>query len=227
MVRSQPRAVVFVAGLATALLLALTACDAEDGTGPLSAPRVQVLVTDAPSDYVASAEMWVSRIYLQGGSDMNDDDADGDGVDDGEDEDVAGRIDLFNDPDNPHHFDLLTLRDGVVAALTELEEVPAGSYAQLRLVVDSAFVTLVEGYAFETGGSTAVLKVPSGSTSGVKVKLSSPLVAQEGEATVITLDFDVDRNFVMQGNPDSPAGIKGMLFTPTIEEIERVEEEAP
>jgi hypothetical protein len=39
------------------------------------------------------------------------------------------------------------------------------------------------------------------------------------------VDFDVDDNFVLQGNPETPAGIHGVLFTPVLKEKVRTEEE--
>ena len=65
--------------------------------------NVQVLLlTGAPSDMIASAGVWISHVYLQGRV--------------GEpEEDGAGRVDLFNDPGSPHHYDLLELQDGLTA----------------------------------------------------------------------------------------------------------------
>jgi hypothetical protein len=63
--------------------------------------------------------------------------------------------------------------------------------------------------------------VPSGSQSGIKVDLGSAIVADDGETTVIVVDFDVDQNFVIQGNPETPAGIMGILFTPVLKEKSR------
>ena len=36
-------------------------------------------------------------------------------------------------------------------------------------------------------------------------------------------EFDVDANFKIQGNPDSPAGLKSILFTPSLTEKSREE----
>lgn len=204
--RRNPRP---ISGLLAAPLVALLALYGCDSTGPEAVGSVQVLLTDAPSDRIATAEVWISRVYLQGG----DDDEVGEGEDD---EGRGGRVDLFNDPGNPRTYDLLTLRDGVTAELTGIVDVPAGDYGQLRLVVDSARVTLVEGFSFSNGDTTRPLFVPSGSASGIKVQLTDPVEASEEEATVILVDFDVARNFVFQGPPEAPNGV---LFTPTLRQI--------
>lgn len=211
----------FTAALALAFGLGLSACD-DDGVEPVGDAQVQILLTDAPSDYIASADVWISRVYLQPD---DTDDADDDGVDDGEDPDVPGRVDLFNDPDNPKQFDLLTLRDGIVAELTDPVTVEAGEYGQLRLVVDSAIVTLADGFTFPDGSQTDLLFVPSGQQNGIKVQLSGDIDADGGELVTLLVDFDVDRNFKVQGNPNTAAGIQSILFTPVLVEIDRDEEE--
>ena len=166
----------------------------------------QVRLTAAPSDMIASAEVWISHVYLQGGGDDTADE--------------TGRVDLFNDPEAPLHFDLLTLQDGITADLTGFVEVEAELYQGLRLVVDRARVTLVEGLEFVDGTNTATLMVPSRSQSGIKVKLNDEIDAADGESMTLTVDFDVDRNFVIQGGRGQSA-IRGILFTPVLLELGR------
>jgi hypothetical protein len=194
-------------------VLLLASC--EDTTGPEGMGQVQVLITDAPADYIETAEVWISRVYLQGGLEEETE----------EEEEGSGRVDLFNDPDNPRHYDLLTLRDGVTADLAPPTDLEAGTYGQLRLVVDHALVTLADGYEFKSGGTEWDLFVPSGMQSGIKVLLDGPIQIADQELTIVTVDFDVDENFVVQGNPDTPAGIHGILFTPVLREKNRSEED--
>jgi hypothetical protein len=52
------------------------------------------------------------------------------------------------------------------------------------------------------------------------------ILAEAGTTTIVTIDFDVDRNFRLQGNPESPAGIQGVLFTPNLKELKRDESES-
>ncbi len=247
--------------VATMALLALVGCDSA-GTAPRADALVQVTVTDAPSDYIESAEVWISKVYLIGAPESAGvqavpvfrEDADsgqagdtlqaeddslheepgdslheepGDSLheeDDSLSDAGGGPQVLFDDPDHPFHVDLLVLRDGLVADLTGAMPVAPGAYHQLRIVVDSAWVTLKDPYTFSDGSSTARLKIPGGHSAGVKVTLQSPVVAQEGDQTTILLDFAVDDNFRIQGNPATPAGIRGVLFTPVIKERGRKHE---
>jgi len=64
------------------------------------------------------------------------------------------------------------------------------------------------------------LKVPSGAQTGIKLNLQDaedggPVEIVPGE-TVLVLDFDVNRSFVLRGNPETPAGVNGVNFKPTI-----------
>lgn len=198
-----------VLALSGVAAIGVVACG-EDASGPEDAARVQILITDAPADYIATAEIWVSHVYLQR--------ADGDGEGD-------PRVDLFNDPENPRTYDLMTLRDGVTADLTADVDVEPGNYGQLRILVDSARVTLIDGYEFNDGTNTARLMVPSGAQTGIKVLLTEPIEAEAGEFTIVVVDFDVNENFVLQGDPETPAGIHGILFTPVLREKSREQED--
>jgi hypothetical protein len=165
---------------ATCLLLAAAACGS-DGTPTTNTTTGTVVVrlTDAPSDDIQSATIWVSQVAL-----------------------LPGPVVLSTAKTS---YNLLTLQNGVTVELAD-HEVPTGSYTQLRLIVDSARVVLAGGKTFSDGSSTASLKVPSGSESGLKVNFSGPVAVTEGE-TVLLVDFDVSRSFVFQGPAASPNGV--------------------
>jgi len=197
----------FLAMLSLAVLLA--GCD--DSTTDLAGNgQVRVMLTDAPSDYLDVAEVCISQVYLQGA-----DDDEGEGEGEGEN---GGRTVLWDKLDGPAQcFDLLQLQ-GVSAEIVETD-VPAGTYHQLRFIVESATVTLAEGYTFSDGESTTILQVPSGAQSGIKVNLLEPVQVEDQTIVEVTVDADVNANFVIQGNPETPAGIQGVLFTPSLKEI--------
>jgi hypothetical protein len=90
--------------------------------------------------------------------------------------------------------------------------VPATDYSQLRMIVDSARVTLRDGLTFSDGTSSRSLFVPSGEQTGIKVNFSGRLYVSPGE-TMLVVDFDVCRSFKFQGPADSPTGV---LFTPVL-----------
>jgi hypothetical protein len=192
-------------------LVAAAACDSS--TGPETA-HIKVLLTDAPSTELDSALVWISRIYLQGGGGLEPDTIDADSLS------SSGRVDLFNRPGSPLVFNLLKLRNGVTADLTAEQEVDAGLYQGLRLVVDSARVFLANGSTFENGSTWGTLKIPSGYTSGIKVKLDDVLRAEGDRLLILTVDFDVDNNFKIIRNV--PAGtVKQVIFTPVLREKAR------
>jgi len=181
------------------LAIGVMACDdstsPEEGTGQFS-----VALTDAPSAMFAEAIVDIGAIQL-----ISDDQA---------------PITLTNDG-GVH--DLLELQNGVMADLATLD-IEAGTYHQLRLIVEAAEVTLAEGFEFADGSTTRTLFVPSGAQTGIKVNLryadadeeSAGVEISSGETILVVLDMDVERNFVLQGNPDGPEGLLGVLFTPLV-----------
>lgn len=116
-------------------------------------------------------------------------------------------------------FNLLELRDGVTAPLGEVE-VSEGTYEQVRFIVNE------EAEVVMKDGTTYSLKVPSGTETGIKI-LTNGLEVDASTLTDITLDFNVEESFVVQGNPNTPAGIKGFIFKPVVKlaDVERSPED--
>jgi hypothetical protein len=202
-------------GVAAVLFTALAIAGCDNTVSVPDTGMVQVLLTDAPSDYISEAFIDIGAVELL---------PSGDGE----------RIVLSEDgTDGP--INLLDLQGLTTEVLADLE-VPSGTYHELRLFIESASVTLADGYEFKAGGSEGALRVPSGASSGLKLKLRSGEEDQgsedgEGEdgegdesggveiaggETILLVDFDVNRSFRIQGNPDTPAGINGVSFRPTL-----------
>lgn len=207
-----------VTGMVTALV---AGCGDVTGTGDVDGTaRLRVLLTDAPSDMFEEVTVTVGAVTLIGADEVG-----------AEGEVIEGTRTILTDAGGT--FDLLKLRDGVTATLADLE-IAAGRYEQIRMIVTDAEVTLAEGYEFAGGGRTQSLKVPSGAQSGLKINLSAADGADDmdgtggdpqpegveitGETTLV-IDFDVCQNFKFQGNPDTPAGLKGVLFTPVLRAV--------
>ena len=120
-------------------------------------------------------------------------------------------INLFEDLEDPLVFNLLELRNGVTADLVEMEIEP-GNYDLIRLYVDEAGIVVKDGEAYD-------LKVPSGAQTGIKIFIKPDLHVAGGLTTDVLLDFSVDRSFILKGNTNSPAGIKGFNFKPVIRAV--------
>lgn len=183
--------------LALAAPLAFGACSDLFGSGSGDA-QLSLQLTDAPSEYYSSATVDIGAIELIP--------ADGAPV-------------TLTDDGGSH--ELLDLQNGVTADLATLD-IEAGTYLQLRLVVQSASVELADGLQFTDGSTSKELQVPSGAQTGIKINLSSAdgnnaagVEIRQGE-TILVVDFDVDQNFVIQGDPESTAGIEDVLFTPLL-----------
>ena len=168
-------------------VLAVASLWACDSTGP-GVGTVRLLLTDAPGPAIASATVWISRAELVPGG--------------------SGGAQLVTAA--PQQFDLLSLQGGVTALLGTAT-IPVGDYSQLRLVVDSAEITLASG-TFSDGSSSKILRVPSGMQTGIKVNFAGPLHVAPGE-TALVADFDVSRSFVFTGSAGAPTGC---IFKPVI-----------
>lgn len=186
--------------LLPALALAVAACDDPTASGTA---RLTVQLTDAPADYIESAVVDIGEIVIFP--------ADGPG------------IPVVADAGT---YDLLTLQNGVTADLGTITLDP-GVYTELRMIVESAEVTLKDPYLFTSGEATQQIKVPSGPQSGIKISLQSAggspgegVQITPGE-TVLVVDFPVGQNFVMQGDAETPAGIHGYNFTPRLHAVVR------
>lgn len=112
-------------------------------------------------------------------------------------------------------FNLLDLRNGVTATMSEVE-VPAGEYDLVRLYVDEASLTIKEGETYK-------VKVPSGSQTGIKVFIDPPVEVTGGLTSELLLDFDLEKSFVLKGNMNTPAGIKGFNFKPVVRAVNNSE----
>jgi hypothetical protein len=182
--------------------LTLAACDSPTATDRDA--QLQIQLTDAPADYLASAVVEIGRIEILP--------ADG-----------GPAVVVVQDAGS---YDLLDLQNGVTADLGAAD-IESGQYAQLRMVVQSAQLTLAQGYQFTDGTTSRTVFVPSGEQTGIKINLTTAdgdtdagVEIRPGE-TILVVDFDVSQNFVMQGDAESPAGIQGYLFTPTLRAVVR------
>ena len=105
-------------------------------------------------------------------------------------------------------FNLLDLTNGVTVTLADTT-IDDGSYDEIRLFIDSASVVLKDSTVFD-------LKIPSGKQSGLKIKLNPAIIIDSLSSEEILLDMDVSKSFVVQGNPKTPAGIRGFIFKPVV-----------
>lgn len=108
-------------------------------------------------------------------------------------------------------YNLLELRNGVTEDLLNIN-VPVGSYDLIRLYVSDASLQLKDGKTFN-------VKVPSGKQTGIKVFISPSIEVVGGLSSELLLDFDISKSFVIQGNLNSPDGIKGFHFKPVIRAV--------
>jgi hypothetical protein len=155
--------------------------------------RIVVKITDAPFpiNLIDEANVTITRVEIRNTSD------------------TIGYpfLSIFEDT---VEFNLLELRNGVTAELLDTE-IPSGEYDLIRIYVEEASIAVKDHDVYS-------VKVPSGSSTGIKVFIK-PSLRIAGGLTEVLLDFNLDRSFVLKGNMDSPAGIKGFNFKPVIRAV--------
>ncbi|KAA1170696.1 DUF4382 domain-containing protein [Marinobacter salinexigens] len=156
----------------SALAASIAACGGgSDGSVSSSTGQVSFDVTDAPAMEFADVTVSFTGIRLKP--------EDGDWVE-------------FTF-DEPKAWNLLELQGGVSEPLITDEEVPAGQYSELRLMINTenlaSYVTLAS-----TPDEKSSLAVPSGEQSGLKLK--GGFVVAADTTTDFTIDFDVSKSIV-------------------------------
>jgi uncharacterized surface anchored protein len=181
---------------ALAMTFALGACTDSSGTGT---GLLTVRLTDAPFPFseVASVEVYVVRVDAKTESTTDEEAAD---------EGSRGGWTTIATPNAL--INLLDLGSGKTMNLGATT-LPTGNYRSFRLILDTdqSSITLKDG-------SEPAIFFPSAGQSGIKVKLDEPIQLTE-DGSVMTLDFDIGRSFVMRGN----TAASGFNFKPVIRAV--------
>lgn len=191
-------------------LLSFMGCQevSNDQTG-----RIIVKITDAPFpiDFIKDASVTITKVEMRleemSGENEEEEVEEGEEGEEGDGKE-SPYITLFEGLET---FNLLELRNGVMATFLDLE-IPVGNYNLIRIYVENATIA-VKGY------DTYSVKVPSGSQTGVKVFMKPSLKVAGGLTAEVVLDFNLEKSFVLKGNMNTPAGIKGFNFKPVIRAV--------
>src|SRR3990172_6549506 len=194
--------------LGVASLGALAACG--DVNGGASTGQLTVLLTDAPFPFseVERTDIFVVRVDAQL-AEPDSAEAAGEMAGSSNADPGAGWVTIA-EPNAA--FNLLDLQQGATANLGQTT-LPTGAYRGFRLILntDSSSVTLKDGTVLDGNGNPGI-KWPSAGKTGIKIILDEPIEVVEG-GTVMVLDFDLGRSFVLRGNRIHN---NGLLFKPVI-----------
>ncbi|MFW6104078.1 MAG: DUF4382 domain-containing protein [Bacteroidota bacterium] len=185
----------------TTMLFAVTSCEEEGTAGMLQEKgegQLNVQLTDAPIslDLIEEANVTISKIEIR--KDLE-----------GQESDTANPFMTLYD--STETYNLMELRNGVTETLVDME-VPVGEYDLIRMYVDSAGLTLTNGDSYD-------VKVPSGEQTGIKIFIDPAIQVASGLTSNLLLDFDLSKSFILKGNMNSPAGVKGFNFKPVIRAV--------
>jgi hypothetical protein len=180
--------------LVTMCALGVFACtDATGGgTGTLT-----VRLTDAPFPFsdVSSVDVHIVRVDAR---------RDEPSENEAEDDDDMSEWTTIATPDAS--INLLSLANGTTMNLGQAT-LPTGTYRGFRLVIDpsQSSITLNDG-------TQPAVHWPSAARTGIKITLDEPISLTEN-GSVMVVDFDVGRSFVLRGND---LRNNGLLFKPTL-----------
>src|SRR6056297_30707 len=184
-------------------ILAFSACSDMANVDSNQTGTLSVTLTDAPFpiDIVSEANVTITKI------DIRNKDSETDGTEEEEvDEESFTTL-----TETEQSFNLLDFQNGVKTSLVDLE-IEAGTYDLVRLYVSEASVTLNDGTTYD-------LTVPSGAQTGIKVFINPNIEVAGGLSSELLLDFEVASSFIVQGDMNSPDGINGFTFKPTIKAV--------
>jgi Domain of unknown function (DUF4382) len=175
---------------------ALAACSDSSGTGT---GMLTVRLTDAPFPFsdVARVDVYVIRVDARTAAPTDAEAAD------------AANHDGWTTVATPNaSINLLDLGSGKTMNLGATT-LATGNYNGFRLILDTdkSSITL-------TDGTTPPIFFPSAAQTGIKINLDQPIQLTEN-GSVMTLDFDIGRSFVMRGNSAS----NGFNFKPVIRAV--------
>ncbi|MBN1388919.1 MAG: DUF4382 domain-containing protein [Bacteroidales bacterium] len=183
-------------GLIIIALIIMVSCQENERTDDkFGILRISITDDPFPIEYIEEANITITKVEIRTTDDSNG----------------YPFITLLEET---REFDLLELRNGVVAELLEME-IPVGDYDLLRLYVDEASIVVDNNGTLED----YKVKVPSGEQTGIKIFIEPPLSVQGGLTSELLLDFSLEKSFVIQGNMNTPAGIKGFIFKPVIRAV--------
>lgn len=121
------------------------------------------------------------------------------------------------DPDSEGNvtLDLLALRNGLDASLA-LGQVPVGALDEIRLHITGTDLEFTDKSPMKS------FKVPSGMSSGLKLKIDPPILVAPGQTTGLIFDVDAASSFHATGAGGDPtcdelkSGEAGAVFSPVV-----------
>jgi hypothetical protein len=178
--------------IAASVLLAACGDSTGGGTGTLS-----VRLTDAPFPFseVSRVDVFVVRVDAKQAEPTTPEAS--------SEDNMNGWVTIAS-PDAA--INLLDLTNGTTLNLGEAT-LPTGTYRGFRLVIDpgQSSITLKDG-------TQPDVQWPSAARTGIKINLDAPISLTSG-GSVMVVDFDVGRSFVMRGNSVAQ---NGLLFKPVL-----------
>ena len=152
----------------------------EGNASAASTGTLSVNITDAPIDNVTSVIIAFSGVHVRQAGEQGS----------------WLRYEL----ETIRQIDLLTLTGPVSEPLLSGVDIPAGTYDEIRLIIEDGSAPggdFYNTYLETSDGATEALFVPSGTSSGLKLK--NPFVVTAGGNISLTIDMDLSKSVLKTG----------------------------
>jgi len=169
----------------------LVAC----GSGETAPGTVRLALTDAPACGLDQVNVSIERVRVNRNADAN--------------ENSTGWTDMRLNP--ARRIDLLKLGNGVLEELGQLS-LPAGRYAQLRLVLAANGSGTPANSVVPADGTETALDISAVEKSGISVAYQFSVA--EDKVTDVLFDFDACRSV-------APSGSEGYVLKPAVKVVPR------
>jgi hypothetical protein len=185
------RRLVFGFVLVFAIVVVFFACSTSDDDIPSGKGRLEVYMTDAPFpiDLISSTAVTIDRVDIK------------------KQETDTTESSFIVISEDTMEINLLELTNGITELIASAD-LDVGTYDMIRLHIAGSKIILKDESEFD-------LEIPSGSSSGLKIKIKPAIEILEGQTTDVLLDFDVSRSFVVKGNWKG-GKINGFNFKPVV-----------
>lgn len=178
---------VMTAGL-LALPILLTGCGGGSGDSSSGTGTLNLSLTDAPIDEANAVWVEFTGVSIKKQLETTT-------------EETTETEEWIEIPfDEPVQINLLELQGSQNYQLLSGQALESGTYSEFRLHVNAVQDDVYDSYIVLSDNSEHELDIPSGSQTGLKVK-GDITIPENGDAA-FTIDFDVRKSIVVQGNGD-------------------------
>jgi hypothetical protein len=177
----------FLVAISSLFLIMLVSCSDSDTQDA----RLKVVLVDAPAEYdEINVDVQEVNIRFGASDETGEESEENENEENEENGSSAGWVNVSDFVPDEDGMNILEFTNGSEAVLVD-RDVPVGVLGEIRLVLGDQNNIVV-------GDNESSLTIPSGSSSGLKIKINEELLA--GITYKLILDFDASKSIIETGN---------------------------